>query len=139
VITPDASVLISALVAADVNHLSTRAWLTRRLRDGTHLVAPSLLLAEVGGVFYRQSGSRVATRRVLRFILALPRFRLLEIDGRLARRTMLLAATIGLRGADAVYVAVARQQGARLITWDADQHRRANLIITARTPLTDSP
>jgi predicted nucleic acid-binding protein len=80
----------------------------------------------------------VSARRGVRHLLALPGVQIVELDQHLIRRAMLLAATVGLRGADAVYVAVAHQHGARLITWDADQQARAAVVVEARTPLTDT-
>lgn len=58
-------------------------------------------------------------------------------DQRLVWRAMLLAATVGLRGADAVSVATAHREGVPLVTWDSDQRRRAGRLIAVYSPLTD--
>jgi predicted nucleic acid-binding protein len=39
-----------------------------------------------------------------------------------------------LRGADAVYVALARRLGMPLVTWDAEQRERAKPVVRVVTP-----
>jgi predicted nucleic acid-binding protein len=100
-------------------------------------LVPSLALTEIAGGLRRRTGDRVSTRRAVRHLLALPGIQIVELDRRLMWRATLLAATIGLRGADAVYVAVAHHYATPLITWDTDQRDRAKLVVSARTPLAD--
>ena len=50
------------------------------------------------------------------------------------RQAAELAALHKLRGADSVYVAVAQEFGATLITWDAEMLARAPSIVTVQTP-----
>ena len=45
-----------------------------------------------------------------------------------------LAAILSLRGADAVYVALAELLGGSLVTWDQEQLARAARTITVQTP-----
>lgn len=95
------------------------------------------LAAEIAGGLRRRTGRRVDTRRVVRHLLALPGVRIIEADQRRVWRAMLLAATVGRRGADAVYVATAHQEGMPLVTWDSDQSHRAGRLIAVYSPLTD--
>jgi predicted nucleic acid-binding protein len=52
------------------------------------------------------------------------------MDNELVREAASLAAKFGLRGADSVYVAVARQLDLSLVTFDADQRERAKACVT---------
>jgi predicted nucleic acid-binding protein len=61
---------------------------------------------------------------------------LLPVDRQLAQRAAELAAVHQLRGADAVYVAVAAEYGATLITWDTEQLTRAATATQLETPTT---
>jgi predicted nucleic acid-binding protein len=124
-------------LASDAHHAASSAWLTRHIRDGRVSILPSLALVEIAGVLNRRTGDRAFARRSIHLALALPNVRVVEPDGPLMWRASLLAATLGLRGADAVYVATAYQDGAPLVTWDADQRRRAGMIVAAHSPLTD--
>jgi predicted nucleic acid-binding protein len=60
-----------------------------------------------------------------------------DLDEALARESARVAIDLGLRVADATYVAVARRRGVALITWDREQRERsASLIESPRRPLT---
>ena len=50
-----------------------------------------------------------------------------------------MAADYRLRGADAVYVVVARRFGTTLITLDVEQRRRIAGLLTSLTPVHDWP
>jgi predicted nucleic acid-binding protein len=56
------------------------------------------------------------------------------MDGKLMTEATDIAANYRLRGADAIYVAAARQLGITLLTWDTEQLTRPAAIITAVTP-----
>jgi len=45
-----------------------------------------------------------------------------------------VAANLGLRGADAVYIALAQQLGVTLVTWDREQLTRGAAMVLTRTP-----
>jgi predicted nucleic acid-binding protein len=56
------------------------------------------------------------------------------MDATLVTEATNIAAHYGLRGADAIYVAVAKQVGIPLLTWDNEQLTRPAAIISAITP-----
>jgi len=133
----DASVWVSALVPSDVHHAASRRWLEARLREGTPLVAPVILLAEVGGAVARRTGDIALGRQAVDMLLAFPTLRLAPVDDRLGSEAALLATQLHLRGVDAVYVATAILVGAPLVTWDVEQRKRAISVIQAYAP--DAP
>ncbi|SNB60871.1 type II toxin-antitoxin system VapC family toxin [Thermoflexus hugenholtzii] len=133
----DASVWVSALVPSDVHHAASRRWLEARLREGMPLVAPVILLAEVGGAIARRTGDTRLGRQAIDMLLAFPTLRLTPIDDNLGGEAALLAARLRLRGVDAVYVATAVLVGAPLVTWDVEQRKRAVSVIQAHAP--DAP
>lgn len=59
---------------------------------------------------------------------------ILPLDVELGQRALELAAQHGLRGADAVYAAVAHQVGSTLISRDNEHLTRLHGILTVRTP-----
>ncbi len=121
----DASLWVARLVPQDVFHDSVRAWMDARRAEDMELLAPSLLLAEVAGAISRRTGDVQLAQRAANQLEALPRLRLVEMDRALLREAAQLAAELGLRGADSVYVAVASHLSIPLITLDADQRVRA--------------
>ena len=130
----DASVWVSRLVPHDINHVSSRRWLERHIAGGGLLVAPMLLLAEVAGAISRRTGEPVLASRALETLLKFTRLRLISIDPQLGTRSARLAADLQLRGADAMYVAVAHHLGIPLVTWDKEQQERATQFIVVHTP-----
>lgn len=137
----DASVWVSALLTTDVNHASSEPWLHQQLEDGREIMAPAILQAEVSGAVARRNRSIEDGLKALAFIEAVPRLRRNPLDEALRLESARLASTLGLRGADATYVAVAQRYGLPLITWDRDQAARARSVIMAQTPgtLTANP
>ena len=130
----DASVWVSYVLREDVHHQTSHLWLTGHLRGGGLVVAPTILLAEVGGPVARQTGDLTLARNTYRELLQLPTLRIVPIDYRLGTATATLAINLGLRAADAVYVALAQILAIPLITWDEQQRTRSATTITAAIP-----
>ena len=118
----DANVFISLLVPTDVHHQRCADWLRARLADGESLVAPSILLAEVGGAISRRT-SDANGRNALATLRRVRTLRLVPIDAKLAVLAADLAVDHGLRGADALYAAVATSLEIPLVTLDQDFRR----------------
>jgi predicted nucleic acid-binding protein len=72
--------------------------------------------------------------RVLKHLLHLPGLRLVALDRRLGRAAALLAASTSLRGADAVYAALAQHLSIPLVTWDEETGQRAAALLTVMQP-----
>jgi predicted nucleic acid-binding protein len=129
----DASVMVSRLVAGDVNHEASRRWLDDHIASGGLLIAPALLLPELAGAIARRTNRGLA-RRAIAALLRLPELRVVAIDARLAEVAARLAGDLHLRGADAVYVATAAHLRLPLVTWDAEQRERGAARIRVMAP-----
>jgi predicted nucleic acid-binding protein len=135
-IVVDASVWVSYMVPQEINHLTSRRWINQYLAGGGQIVAPLLLTVEVGGAVARRSGRSVEARQAVAVIVRLPTTRWIALDYRLTLAATRLAIDLRLRGADALYVAVAVQFNIPLITWDHEQIDRAGVRLEVRTPAT---
>lgn len=93
-----------------------------------------MLPPELVGAITRRSGMPALGRNVLDEILRIHSLRIVPIDHRLGRASALAAAEFRLRGADAVYVALARHLGLPLVTWDREQRLRAGQAVTTMLP-----
>ena len=126
----DASVWVSRLVAKDVFHSLVKAWM-ETLRDrGVTFLSPALLLPEVAGAISRRTRDTKLARQALDSLQNLPGLRLVQMDQLTVQGASRLAADLGLRGADSVYVAVAARLNLPLATLDADQNERAASAVT---------
>ena len=121
----DASVWVSRLVSKDEFHAAVKSWMEEQREAGVQFISPALLLAEVGGAISSRTGEPRLGKKAITQLEILPGLRLVEMDNELVHQAAKLAAELGLRGADSMYVAVARQLDLPLVTFDVDQHQRA--------------
>jgi predicted nucleic acid-binding protein len=119
----DASVWVARLVPQDLFHLAARAWMDRLLANDGQMLSPSLLLSEVAGAIARRSGEPRLARQAIQQLGQLPGLQLVQMDQGLVQSAAFLAADLGLRGADALYAAVAAELDLPLVTLDADQRQ----------------
>ena len=132
--TVDASVHVSALNPTEAGSADSRAFLAQVQRQRVPLFCPTLLLVEVAAAIARvldDAGRAVALAMELR---GWPNQTLVSLDEPLADRAVGLAATARLRGADAVYAAVAQQYGTVLVTLDRQQLERLPPVVKAARP-----
>ena len=127
-IVVDASVWVSRLVPKDDGHDKVKRWMDEQREIGNELVSPSLLLPEAAGAIARRTSSELGAEALL-ILEDLPGLRLVEMDAALISTAGKLAAELGLRGADATYVAVAAILGLPIATLDLDQRDRAARLV----------
>lgn len=130
----DASVWVSRFVNQDPHHVDSYGWLERHLKEGGIVVAPAILLSEVAGPVARQTGDSALAHGVYKGMLRLRGLRIVPIDRRLGGSAAALAADLMLRGADAIYVALALRLSLPLITLDEQQRSRGSAAVTVATP-----
>jgi predicted nucleic acid-binding protein len=123
-IVVDASVWVARLVPQDVFYKPVKEWISARLEENDQFLAPSLLLAEIGGAISRRTTPSLGLK-VIEQVENLPGLQLVEMENFLLREAANLAAELGLRGADSTYVAVAARLDLPLMTLDIDQMEKA--------------
>jgi len=126
----DASVWVARLVPQDEFHETVKGWMKRWHAEGRQLISPTLLLAEVGGAIARRTGDPALGEKAITQLERLPGLRLVEMDHELVHAAATLAAQLGLRGADSLYVATAQQLRLPLVTFDVEQRERAKAVVT---------
>jgi predicted nucleic acid-binding protein len=130
----DASVWVSRLVPQDTHHAASRRWFESFTAEGGRLVAPILLLPEIAGAISRRTGAPDLAHQAVQSLQRMRTLRLVALDRRLGQAASQLAADLGLRGADATYVAIADQLKIPLLTWDNEQVEKAGKRITVLMP-----
>jgi len=122
--TIDASVHVSALNPAEADSDGSREFLALVRRQHVPLFCPTLLLVEVAAAVARALGDARRAAALAAALRGWPNQTLVPLDEPLAGRAASLAATALLRGADAVYAAVAQQYDTTLVTLDRRQLER---------------
>lgn len=133
-IVVDASVWMSSFVDGEIGHLSSRRFLRNVVTIRETIAGPGVLLAEVGGALARRLNDSAAAKAVIANIMADRSVRLFEVDRALFHSSAQTAADLKIRGYDAVYVALARELQAPLVTWDREQLVRAATFAETMTP-----
>ena len=128
----DASVWVAAALADELRHSETRAWL--RGLAAEPLVIPTLGLVELGGAVRRRTGSAALAREAVAAVERLPNLVIVLPDARVWAASVRIATTRAIRGADAVYIAIADILGMPLATWDIQQRERAPGHVKVITP-----
>ena len=123
-IVADASVWVARLVSEDLFYAPVKEWISVRLDADDQFLAPSLLLAEIGGAISRRTIPSLGLKAIEQ-VENLPGLQLVEMEHSLLREAAQLAAELGLGGADSTYVAVAARLDIPLITLDIDQREKA--------------
>ena len=132
--TLDSSVLISLFNSRDRLHEQTLTWFRESVADGEPLRAPVTALAEVAAAIAAGTGDKQLARDVETHMRHSPLFEFLPVALPLAERAATLAAEHQLRGADAVYFAVAETLGDRLVTLNPRQLQRGSSVVETVRP-----
>lgn len=90
--------------------------------------------AELAGAIARTRGDSALAEEMAKAILVLPGVQWIALDDALARRSAELAARYRLRGADAVYSAVALTHGCDLVSLDHEHLTRLATVVPTLTP-----
>lgn len=132
--TVDASVFVNAFNPHEEGHRESLAILAAIQEGGDPVIVPTLLLPEVASAVARASDDSAGALEYSHATAALPHLTLVSLTSTMARQAAELAATHRLRGADAVYLAVARRYGTTLVSRDEEQRSRGSALVTCQTP-----
>ena len=130
----DASVHVADARPQEPHHAEVQALLTRVAAEGRVVYLPVIVLAEVAAAISRGTGRAALAVRLTAILRRVPHFEFVPVDDALGQLAAELAAQHQTRGCDAIYVALAQQRGAALITLDREQRERVPPDVVARTP-----
>lgn len=132
--TIDANIFVRNIDNRDPEHPSCYALLEALHEQQILMIGPIILLPEVAGAVRRTWQDAMRGRLAAQIVGELRHLTLVAIDAELAQEAADLAADLGLRGMDALYVAVARRYACTLVTLDDEPRRRASAVVTVLTP-----
>ncbi len=132
--TIDASVHINAVNTAEPGSAVSQACLQKLIEQHQALFSPTLLLVELAAATARALDDAALALELTQAVRGLPGQAWISLDDDLAAEASHLGAEARLRGAEAVYAAVARRFGATLITRDRQQLERLAPLLPVATP-----
>lgn len=132
--TIDASVHINALNPSEAGSSESQAFVSEVYQLGTPVFSPTLLIVEVAATIARIFENPAQGTALAQALRLLPNQTWIPLDDELASEAAVLAAEYRLRGADAVYAAVASHYQTTLVTTDQQQLQRLSGFIKVRKP-----
>ena len=117
----DASVQIALVNRADPHREAAMRWYRSAIARAEPLHAPWIIVAEVGSGIRRGLGDRELAGQAVKSLIADGMVHLVPVDADLAARAADIVIDHGIRGCDAVYVALAQALGEPLVTFDRQQ------------------
>jgi predicted nucleic acid-binding protein len=132
--TIDASVFIASARTQEPHHTANLDFLDQLQAQQPNVFCPSLALPECSAALARRTGNTALAQRLVSIVKNFIGMRLVTLSIPLAERAAQIAAVRRLRGADSVYVAVAEEFAATLVTWDGEMLQRGATMVTTMTP-----
>jgi len=136
--TIDASVFVSAAFSKEIHHQESLIFLGAVRKQGKDVFCPTLVLAECASAIAGQTDQPVLAERMVALIKNFPKLFLIPLDLFLSESVVRVAVDYRLRGADAVYTAVAQKFNAVLVTWDKEMAQRSSSSVKTMMP-SDKP
>jgi predicted nucleic acid-binding protein len=132
--TVDASVFVNAFNPHEEGHTESLQILSAIQERGDPVIVPALLVPEIASAVARATDDSDGAIQYANATAALPHLTLVSLTTAVARQAADLAAVHRQRGANAVYVAVARRYGTTLVSRDDEQRTRGAAVVTCQTP-----
>ena len=131
-LTVDTSMFVASLRPEEPHHVQSNRLVALIEADVHQVVLPLTVLVEVVASLRRRTGSELLARRAERNLRGFASIRFEPINEARVLAAVRIAATIGLRGMDAIVVQVAQEFGATLVTLDAEMAQRAANLVAVR-------
>lgn len=133
-LTIDANVFVSAANPTEAAHTDSLRFLQQIRTAAPEIFCPVLLLPEVGASISRPTGNAALAAVLVSQIEQWPGLQLVQLTLARAHRAATLAISERLKGADAIYAAIAEEFAATLVTWDKELLQRGPTIVATLTP-----
>ena len=133
-ITIDASVLVAAGTPDDAANGVSAAFLAAAIAEDVPAHQPTLTLVEIAAAIARRTDNADLAMAAGQALLAMPGLVLHALDVDSSAEAAALAGRLQLRGADAVYAAVALRYETTLVTLDDELSTRSRPVVDAVSP-----
>lgn len=130
--TIDASVFVAAARPVEANHAVSLEFLEQVEQQSLPTTCPTLLLTECAAA--RATDDEALAEKMVALLVSFPGMAFISPSLDLAHRAAEIAIRHRLRGADAIYVAVAERSGSILMSWDQEMLERGEAVVVTATP-----
>jgi predicted nucleic acid-binding protein len=130
----DASVFVASAQAKEIHSAESFSFIQALQAQNALVFCPTLVITECAAAISRSSRNPENANELVSLITEFPNLQLMEVSFQLAEQAAQIAIQHRLRGADAIYVALAFELGATLVTWDNEMLQRGGNVVKAVTP-----
>lgn len=130
----DASVIVAIVNQHETAHAPCRHWLNECLHTGQQVVAPAVILAEVGAALSRGLQNPDLAQQAISLLSQEIVVQLYPFTVELGQQVAALAIAQRIRGCDAAYVALAAHLETELVTLDRQQLERGSQVVITKRP-----
>jgi predicted nucleic acid-binding protein len=130
----DASVIVNAHLPKEPYSFKSKAFLDLIKQENAKVFLPEIIIPEIASALKRATENPELAYQFAISLRDIPNFSLVPVDSHLANLAASIVSKTGLKGADAIYVALALDYNLELITLDKDQLERSKGIIKVRKP-----
>lgn len=130
----DASVYVALINHREASHADSWDWLREVVARGEEIAAPAILVTEVAAAISRGLEEPTLAWRAVQQILSRNLVELVPVVTPMAGRAADIAIDHRIRGADALYVALAERRKDELVTLDRQQLERGAAVVPTRRP-----
>lgn len=130
----DASVFVSAARQQEVHSEKSERFFKKVVDEKSQIFLPEIVISEVASALMRATHDKESTNAFISALRNVPNFVFTPVDRNLADRSVEIILKTELRGADALYVALAVSYGIPLITLDKEQLSKGKKIAEVREP-----
>jgi len=128
-IVVDASFIVSCYFKKEKFHKKAKQFFQKLLAEKETILLPEIAFPEIASAVARGTGNSKYATEFCREIRNLPNFIFIPIDQVISEISVEIASNYFLRGADAIYVAVAYKYNGTLVTLDKKQKEGASKIV----------
>lgn len=129
----DASVIVAAHRVSEPMHPASARFLAAIESRGLAIRCPSLNLPECASAIMRGTKNSALAHALVQLISSAPHIQLDPMDRALWSEAAETATDCELRGADAVYVALASHHGVEQVSWDREMLQRSRSLVSTAT------
>lgn len=133
-LTIDASVYLNSFNENEVGSADSQAFLAQIHELAIPVFAPTLLLVELAAAVSRALDSSTKGLQIAQAVAGLPEITWVALDQRLAIQASRIGSQYRVRGADAVYAAVAEKYNSTLVTLDQQHLLRLSGFLPVKKP-----
>ncbi|MBX3070722.1 MAG: type II toxin-antitoxin system VapC family toxin [Thermomicrobiales bacterium] len=131
----DASVWLRFLNSGEEHHSATSAWIEKVGFAGRSFAVPAIFLAEIAGAVARSGTPDDVLDLVVAEIAQSGFIEVYPVDSSLIVDSVAIIKSTRLKGADAIYAALALRLHLPLVSWDKEHLSRASSVVDVMTPV----